>query len=681
MRYVGCDQKTVSAAEAAKLIGVDIRSVQRYVDAGKLQAIATPSLLGGGANGTAYRIPVECLPAGAQIAYWQQSAFAELGHGGQEFDMVGYRERNGEAGLDELRRRQRAALAAHGLRRDYEENGRKGYTEALDALAGELRIPQMTLWRWERAYAESGLAGLARKGRDDAGQSRSACLMAKDYFEYLMANEHKLTQSYCLEKLQKLSDSLGETACANCVYRHASEERNQAIASGQKLPACDQAGCGMIVPENRYAVNRITQRIDASALAYARYGSRYWDAKYLQKTVREKPELINDVWFGDHHMCDVFVTDRDGRIIRPWFTAWMDAASGVVSGWMLTTNPNSDTIAESFARGAVPTKGNPFRGLPRIAYIDNGKDYRSLRFEGSQAVAYDIGRLNEGFSDRPMLEALGVGVKHAIPYAAWSKPIERMFGVMEKRWMRDMPGWCGNAPDQRPQEIGQLMSFKAFAARFKIEVIDNYHNFRGEDGLTPMERYQRGTLARTDFPDWPTMALLRSQSTTRVVTTQGVRLDGIRYQDKALAGYVGKEVTVKHQRGENLSVTILFGGRYVCEAERVDAMRMIETDTARLDQLMAEKALQRKGVKTHLTQLEQRVGGIYREAFVEEIDEARDKATARVSSTDAQRAIAAKGEVAKRAKRRAGQLTEEDRRFDEHLIAMGRAVMRKTKEG
>jgi hypothetical protein len=35
--------------------------------------------------------------------------------------------------------------------------------------------------------------------------------------------------------------------------------------------------------------------------------------------------------------------------------------------------------------------------LPRIVYIDNGKDYRSTRFEGGQATDYEIGRLNDDF--------------------------------------------------------------------------------------------------------------------------------------------------------------------------------------------------------------------------------------------------------------------------------------------
>ena len=177
------------------------------------------------------------------------------------------------------------------------------------------------------------------------------------------------------------------------------------------------------------------------------------------------------------------------------------------------------------------------------------------------------------------------------------------------------------------------------------------------------------------------MAMLRSQSTPRTVTTQGVRLGCVRYQDKALAGYIGREVTVLHQRGENLSVTILYNGRYVCEAEQAGLLGTIERDAAKLDRLMADKAEQRKGVKSHLRQIEQRVGGIHREAYVEEVDEARDQAGARVGSTDARRALAAKGEVEKKIRRRAGQRDEADRKMDAYLIAKGREMMRQSKEG
>lgn len=63
----------------------------------------------------------------------------------------------------------------------------------------------------------------------------------------------------------------------------------------------------------------------------------------------------------------------DGKPVRPWLTAWMDAMSGCFVGWAITLNPDSDTIAESLVRGIGHTAGSPFFGAPLMLYIDNGK--------------------------------------------------------------------------------------------------------------------------------------------------------------------------------------------------------------------------------------------------------------------------------------------------------------------
>jgi hypothetical protein len=111
----------------------------------------------------------------------------------------------------------------------------------------------------------------------------------------------------------------------------------------------------------------------------------------------------------------------------------------------------------------------------------------------------------------------------------------------------------------------------------------------------------------------------------------------------------------------------------------------VETDSAKLDRLMAGKAAQRKGVKARLAHIEQRVGGAVREAYAEEIDEVRDRSLARVGSTTARRAMAAKEAVAQRAetraRRRKGELDEADRRLAHHFRAMGDAVLKRTQEG
>lgn len=684
---------TISAARAADLMKKTIRMVQLDAQAGKLRTDAGLSAYGGGNGGTTYRVYVDSLPVDAQIRYYQETAAAELGHAGPGLDLVGYRARNGEDGMAELLSRQRAVLAVHGLRRLYDTNRYIGFTKELKQLATKLDVPHTTLLRWETRYTEMGLNGLIRKEREDAGKSRSMCLLARDYVEFLMCDSRKPPETMVKEEVQRIARQRGADACERCPYRRASAERNELAAEGKTkdMPVCERAGAGMIPPDTRHAVNRAVKLIPESVLAYARYGSRYWEANYMQKCKREKPELVNECWFGDHHKLDLFVLDRDGRPVRPWLTAWEDAMSGALVGWMLTLEPNSDTIATSFARASVATKGSIFRGLPMLVYIDNGKDYRSMRFEGGQITEYSIGRLNEDFCNHSLLEYLGVEVKHAIPYRAWTKPIERMFGTFEKRWVKRFPGWCGDSPDERPQDLGreikrlmehgELMTFDTFAELFKRDVIDAYHNFAGSDGKTPIALYQSVRRARTDDPDAATMAMINSQKCSRVVTYQGVKLDKQIYQDAALADYVGKDVTVLYQRGDNPSVSVMYENRFVCEAEPIEVLKMIERDTEKLGRHMAMQQRQRKAVTGRIAAIEQNVRGVHREAYTEEIDEQRDEALARVGSLEARKVAKAKGEVEVKRRRRAGEQDESGKRADRFFTRIGEAAIKKAKEG
>ena len=148
-------------------------------------------------------------------------------------------------------------------------------------------------------------------------------------------------------------------------------------------------------------------------------------AVYAHKTVRDKPDAVNAVFFGDHHLADVLVivgTDgRDGSPIlaRPWLTVMTDAASDAIVGSVVTLRPNSMTIAECFCRAVAFTVDSPFYGLPEVFYVDRGKDYRALWLEGGDPALRERldsdACLNRAFCDNPLLPALNVSVRHALP--------------------------------------------------------------------------------------------------------------------------------------------------------------------------------------------------------------------------------------------------------------------------
>ena len=304
------------------------------------------------------------------------------------------------------------------------------------------------------------------------------------------------------------------------------------------------------------------------------------------------------------------------------------------------------------------TKGSDVHGLPRYIYIDNGKDYRSHRFEGETLVETDLGCLNAEFSEKEgLLRALGVGVHHALPYRGWSKDVERAFGTLED-FVREFPGWCGDSPEERPEdngrilsrmkERGELMTFETFAKCFAEKLLPKYENHIGEDGLSPDQRYRQAEKARADTPDWATMAIFKSQSAKRVVTTQGVRLNNQLFWHPEMADIIREQVTIYYNRGYNPSVSVFSGGHFVCEAEPVELMALIDPDEERVAAHMADQKRQQRKVTDRLAYIRQSTKRITREAYAEEIDEQRQR-MATVTSLEAARAGKAKQQVADKA--------------------------------
>ena len=82
--------------------------------------------------------------------------------------------------------------------------------------------------------------------------------------------------------------------------------------------------------------------------------------------VREKPQTVNEVWFGDHHQFDCFVLDETGKPVRPWLTAWYDAATGCLVGWVLApTRTRRRSPRRSSAGG--PRNTAPSTACPPIS--------------------------------------------------------------------------------------------------------------------------------------------------------------------------------------------------------------------------------------------------------------------------------------------------------------------------
>ena len=618
----------VDTRTAAMLTETPYRTVQLTVNDGRMPAEIVP-ITRGGKGGLSYSIAVRDLPVSAQLAW---KALNEEKHD-LSANLAGYKAKNGEEGLKKL-------MDIYDAVRElalYKEQKRRDLVEQRARIAGELKLSTSRLYQLEAAYKKDGLSGLmGPMTRADKGAPRTMCLLAQDYAtaEYCVGS--KVTQSVVYENLKKLAAAMGEKACEICPYNPASLYRATAISRGLfsdgELPVCEHvmaveakiktdldAGTecdayyypGMVAPQNRCAFNRFIATLPPGAVALGRMGVRYWEARFMPKCLRAKPEMVNEVWFGDHHVFDCFVL-YEGKPVRPWLTAWMDARSGAIVGWALSLNPNSNTIIKSLANAIRYTVGSPFHGLPVMLYIDNGKDYRCKRIEGDGLRDYDVGQLNVSCTaDNALLKSLGIGVTHAIPYRAWSKTIERMFGTIEPRWCRQIPGWCGNGIDQKPEDLsadiraGRLWTFEQFVAYFANVILPEYHAYipdGDKERQSPMDIYLSSPRARDkEEPSGALLAVYQMRSIERKVTTQGVNFFGRKLANYLLGPYIGQYVQIKYDGEADQTVTIYDrDNTYICEATDANEFALIGEDEERLAEHMERQQLAKREARAAL---------------------------------------------------------------------------------
>jgi hypothetical protein len=122
----------------------------------------------------------------------------------------------------------------------------------------------------------------------------------------------------------------------------------------------------------------------------------------------------------------------------------MDARSTHFLSWDLyLEHPNSDRIHLTFKRAVEDY------GVPKVAYIDNGKDYRALDFAGgrpSKEVAPDVDT-----KSKALLDVLGVDAKFARPYNSRAKTIERKFQFFIEKLEKFTKGYAGSDAERRPE--------------------------------------------------------------------------------------------------------------------------------------------------------------------------------------------------------------------------------------
>jgi len=658
-------EQYIDTGTAALLLDVHPNTVLNMIRDGKLSAQELDGNRGGN-HGKRQLIAVASMPLNARIKYVAQ---IDAAHPVSNVDLITYQERFGDDGMKELWKRHQTVIACKAV---VAAAGWKRQTETKEQFADECGITTRTLYRWIKAYDAEGIAGLMDKvDQANKGRMTSMCMLSQDLAKSELFGPSRKTHSATYAAILMQAKKLGKNGCQHCVHNADSLVRREFAFRGEAdhYAICDQVGGGMIVPGTRSTFNRFVSTIPKDEMAYARKGKRYWEAHYMPKADRVRPERANECWFGDHHMFDLFVIDDDGAIVRPWMTAWSDAATGCFVSYCITTNPNSGTIAETFVR-AIPQKaGSEFYGIPNLIYIDNGKDYRSKKFEGEREVEHVIGRLNEKMEATGILQQLGVSVIHAQPYKAWSKVIERLFGTLEGRYIRELPGWCGNSPGARPEELtsarlrhmaekGQLLTLQQFEKIIREQVIPQYHAERFSNAQSPIELYRSLERSRDDMPSWEVLDFIKQERCTRKVYPKGVKLNNRWYWHEDMRRLVDRTVTVRFSLDDDSSVAIVDNKHFICHAPLKEQIAMINADREQLSSHMAMQRSTRHEVIDGISRSKAVADSLRQRNVIYETIDLKQVGYTGKTTTEFRRAAKSKAAIDQERRIRAGQETD-----------------------
>lgn len=200
----------------------------------------------------------------------------------------------------------------------------------------------------------------------------------------------------------------------------------------------------------RSLLNQLDRRIPPAAQLSYRDPKAYRDM--VEPTAELHPETFatNERWESDERICDVRVRLPDGTIGRPVFTAWMDWRTRRIMGYVVEAFGDSTTISAALYHAL--TSDGSIGGPPRIAWTDNGKDYLSVGGRTRRKIEdADVPRF------RGLYAMLGIDLHLANPKGPRGKGrIERFFQTKGDKLDAFLPGYCGNAPENRPESLAEL---------------------------------------------------------------------------------------------------------------------------------------------------------------------------------------------------------------------------------
>lgn len=450
----------LTVKEVAELKGCSVQYVKKLALDGKLKAEETLN----SKNRKMYLIPIDALDPKLQQKYYQQHKPDSIN--------VPPVSKSPPAPIDSYTADERAEIDFWTrLTREWQDYRNKpGVTskaevdERFVALC-KLQYPDRgisvdTLYRRWKAVKEDDLASLVdKRGKWKKGKSTIHPDVWQAFlYYYLDQSQHPIQRCYSYTKMW------------------AQNERPELVAD---------------IPTYTTFYRHLQTDIPEPIKVLGREGQKAYDdrcAPYIKRVYDDM--MSNEWWIADNHTFDVITVDADGNKHRPYLTAFMDARSGIFTGWYITYNPCSDATLIALRKGIQKY------GIPDNIYVDNGREF----------LTFDIGGLGHRkrkpkdgqvpFEPPGVFARLGIHMVNAIVRNAKAKIIERRFLDVKNQLSRAFATYTGGNVTEKPERLksvlknGGIITDEEFNGMVDA-ILDNYMNHQPYNGAVARDKGKR----------------------------------------------------------------------------------------------------------------------------------------------------------------------------------------------
>ncbi len=326
--------------------------------------------------------------------------------------------------------------------------------------------------------------------------------------------------------------------------------------------------------------------------------ARLYPAQIRDKSVYHACEAVN----ADGHVWDVFVRYPDGAVERPIMVGFQDVYSGKLLSWRFCRSENKETVLLAF--GDLVTDW----GIPRDAYLDNGRAFASKWISGGSKTRYRF-KIRET-DPQGVLTSLGVNIHWATPYHGQAKPIERAWRDFAREYAKHPAfagAYVGNKPDAKPENYGsKAIPFEEFERVVAAGIAE--HNARkGRKSRVCGGKLSFDDVFAASYQQHPILKATPEQSRLWLLAAEGVKvrenaqigLLGNTYWSDDLIDLIGHDVTIRFDVDDlHASVHVYrLDGAYIGLAECIAATGFNDIEAARThsrarkDWLKAQRAM------------------------------------------------------------------------------------------